>query len=101
MSAKHTPGPWTFDDLSLVNVASFSVKASGYSIAAVWAKKGRSHPTAESIAEAKINARLIAAAPELLEQTKLFERCLVYEIKRSEAAGDDEGVAACVLVVLR
>ena len=68
--SKHTAGPWTFDDLSLVNVASFSVKAGGYSIAAVWAKRGRSHPTAESIAQAKVNARLIAAAPELLAALK-------------------------------
>ena len=28
---------------------------------------------------------------ELLEHTKLFERCLVYEIRKSEKEGDDEG----------
>lgn len=37
------------------------------------------------------HARLIAAAPELLDWVKLFERSLVYEIAKSQKAGDDEG----------
>lgn len=36
-------------------------------------------------------ARLIAAAPELLEQAKLFERCIIYEIGVAEKRDDDEG----------
>lgn len=35
------------------------------------------------------DARLISAAPDLLEMTKLLERFLVYELKKD--AGDDEG----------
>lgn len=39
----------------------------------------------------KANGHLLAAALELLELTRLLERTLVYEIKKSKAAGDDEG----------
>lgn len=34
---------------------------------------------------------LIAAAPDLYRMTELLERFLVYEIKRSDLDGDDEG----------
>ena len=33
----------------------------------------------------------LRAAPALVEMAKLFERSIVYEIKRSERDGDDEG----------
>lgn len=52
-----------------------------------------------SLAQAKRHARLIAAAPELLEMTKLLERSIVYEIKKSEREGDDEG-ARCKFITL-
>lgn len=37
------------------------------------------------------NALLMAAAPDLLEMAKLFERCVEYEIRRSRKDGDEEG----------
>lgn len=36
-------------------------------------------------------ARLIAATPELLEQARLFEKVIEYQIRVSEKKGDDEG----------
>ena len=46
----------------------------------------------EVIAETgfKANARLIAAAPELLEQCKLFEKCLTYLINSGDSGADLE-----------
>jgi len=38
------------------------------------------------------NARLIAAAPELLEQCELFKRNLEYQIAVDASKGDQEGV---------
>jgi hypothetical protein len=38
--------------------------------------------------EAHANARLIAAAPELLEQCKLFEKCLTYLINSGDSGAD-------------
>lgn len=62
-----TPGPWRV--LSTESLASVSVYSSttSYSIAAVWAKRGRFHPTRASWEEARANARLISAAPDLWE----------------------------------
>lgn len=41
--------------------------------------------------DAKQQAHLIAAAPELLEQCELFRRMLLHEIRCSEKEGDNEG----------
>ena len=41
-------------------------------------------------AEDEANARLIAAAPELLEQCKLFEKCLTYLINSGDSGADLE-----------
>jgi hypothetical protein len=43
--------------------------------------------------------RLIAAAPELLDLAKLLERSLVYEIRKSEKEGDDEGARMKMLTL--
>ena len=40
--------------------------------------------------ELEANARLIAAAPELLEQCKLFEKCLTYLINSGDSGADLE-----------
>jgi hypothetical protein len=40
--------------------------------------------------EARANARLIAAAPELLEQCKLFEKCLTFLINSGDSGADLE-----------
>lgn len=86
--SKHTPGPWpwkyTSDGKRIVIGEGLVEGPNGYEVAEVY-----SDDCPAEIAEA--NARLISAAPELLEQCKLFERCLVYEIAGSERKGDDEG----------
>lgn len=56
-SCMHTPGPWTVNDVS--------IEADGGLVALAYARgKG----------SMKANARLIAAAPELLEALKAVER---------------------------
>ena len=60
MSQQHTPGPWTVDGQHYDYYASFSVKAGGRGVCAISSNIKR--PGAESAA----NARLIAAAPDLL-----------------------------------
>lgn len=76
---KHTPGPWTAHEYG---------SPTGH-----WYVRG---PRDEKIIHGpslnnEANAHLIAAAPDLLEQTKLLERALLYEIKKSENDGDNEG----------
>lgn len=67
MSAAHTPGPWYLDwDMTRINV-----HAEGVQIAIVRrsTKDGTASPIYDD-AEARANARLIAAAPELLAACK-------------------------------
>ena len=44
----------------------------------------------ETAEEKKANARLIAAAPELLEQCKLFEKVLTHLINSGDSGADLE-----------
>lgn len=60
MKTKHTPGPWTYDD-----VWSLVTGPKGEEIAAVHAAQSNPKRCDKGIAQA--NAHLIAAAPELLE----------------------------------
>ncbi len=60
MSQQHTPAPWTADGYHNEYYASISVKAGGRGVCAISSAIKR--PGAESAA----NARLIAAAPDLL-----------------------------------
>lgn len=73
MTAQHTPGPWTFDAESDKRHKQFAIMAGtggldgeGGKVAAVFAGFGAHFDWAESEA----NARLIAAAPELLAALK-------------------------------
>ena len=64
MSNKHTPGPWHADGLEIwaTKAVRFNLTTVGTPmIAAVWA-----HADMEGGSPANANARLIAAAPELL-----------------------------------
>jgi hypothetical protein len=61
---EHTPGPWK--TALREGLTSVSIRANGYSLAAVWGKKGAHRPTVESIAEGRANARLMTAAPDML-----------------------------------
>lgn len=64
MSAKHTPGPWsTASDPCHFDSQTTVVAANGARVAEV---------TGSAFDEAEANARLIAAAPDLLEACKAF-----------------------------
>jgi hypothetical protein len=76
---KHTPGPWTADPGAVTGAPHTYVRTGGRREArAVARAQGR------SARESEANARLIAAAPDLLETLKTVERCL------SESAGGGE-----------
>lgn len=63
MNAKHTPGPWEFDDKH----------SSGFPLLCLYAADNRNpFHGSRSDDEQNANARLIAAAPELLEELKLI-----------------------------
>jgi hypothetical protein len=47
-------------------------------------------PLAGNEKELRANARLIAAAPEMYEQCKLFEKCLTYLINSGDSGADLE-----------
>jgi len=58
MSEKHTPGPWEFDDKN----------SSGFPLLCLYAADNRNpFHGSRSDAEMNANARLIAAAPDLLD----------------------------------
>ena len=65
MTTKHTPGPWTCN-------ANYSTQHY-----MVWDADGNYHQMRDEVAEMDANARLIAAAPDLL----LFSRDIVAAIK--------------------
>jgi hypothetical protein len=68
--ATFTPGPWGIQDAGpgTIRGLRFRVITDEKIIA----------KTSDGLEEARANARLIAAAPELLEQCKLFEKVLTY-----------------------
>jgi len=83
--AKHSPGPWVVNPLQLNQVcmadASYEV-----AMAAVL------HPAAVTVA----NARLMAAAPELLDLARLVLRGLQSGSIKARAVMDMDPNAACV-----
>jgi hypothetical protein len=68
--ATHTPGPWGIQDAGPGTIRGLRFRV--ITDEKVIAK------TSDGLEEARANARLIAAAPELLEQCKLFEKVLTY-----------------------
>lgn len=67
MSTKHTPGPWTIANYpQAVVVQTESHKKTAYGASRYAAIGGFDRSDPEQMAEALANARLIAAAPELL-----------------------------------
>ena len=68
--SKHTPGPWTIDDKA-PNLSSVSIRgANKFAVCACRLKGPDGRTTGDTIREGKGNARLIAAAPDLLMALK-------------------------------
>tara|TARA_R100000734_G_C3216208_1_gene29450 strand:- start:172 stop:513 length:342 start_codon:yes stop_codon:yes gene_type:complete len=74
----HTPGPWVISKVIKHGARCYrTIRQEGkFKLAEVFAFNECATGTKEGKAEDATNARLIAAAPELLEQCKLFEKVL-------------------------
>jgi hypothetical protein len=72
MTVKHTPGPWTVDEIDVGRTAHILGGVSNFcaEIVATVALEGQ---------ESQANARLIAAAPDLLEALRRALWCLDHE----------------------
>jgi hypothetical protein len=81
--ATFTPGPWVVkhDKQGLPFVG-----AMDWSTCDPWTY----HETVATVDTGAGDARLIAAAPELYEQCKLFEKCLTYLINSGDSGADLE-----------
>ena len=86
--ATHTPGPW---DYTLADeTSSGGVYGNEKCVCDNIPKELQVAYDCEEVEIANANARLIAAAPELLEQCKLFEKCLTYLINSGDSGADLE-----------
>ena len=71
----HTPGPWELvQERDYLNLQ----------------EKDTNLVIAQFIGSSDEDARLIARAPELLEQCKMFEKCLTYLINSGDSGADLE-----------
>ena len=74
--ATFTPGPWHYSEVIRGRDQYYRQIRADFKIAEVHACHSGVAGTKKGRAEDEANARLIAAAPELLEQCKLFEKVL-------------------------
>ena len=75
--ATFTPGPWHYSEVIRGRDQYYRQIRADFKIAEVHACHSGVTGTKKGRAEDEANARLIAAAPELLEQCKFLERMLV------------------------
>ena len=80
--ATFTPGPWGIQDAGPGTIRGLRFRV--ITDEKVIAK------TSDGLEEARANARLIAAAPDLLEQCKLFEKVLTHLINSGDSGADLE-----------
>ena len=80
--ATFTPGPWQIEDCTPGESTGLRFE--------VGTKDSVIARTTDGWKEAHANARLIAAAPELLEQCKEFEKCLTFLINSGDSGADLE-----------
>ncbi len=80
--ATFTPGPWMIQDAGPGTIRGLRFR--------VITKDSIIARTTDGWKEAHANARLIAAAPELLAQCKLFEKVLTHLINSGDSGADLE-----------
>ena len=80
--ATFTPGPWEIQDAGPGTIRGLQFR--------VITKDSIIARTTDGWKEAHANARLIAAAPELLAQCKLFEKVLTHLINSGDSGADLE-----------
>ena len=88
MSAKHTPGPWTNQVVNTVSGVCFKVgpfpwKEGELNHACIYAD----YPNKSGYEQCAANARLIAAAPDLLEELREVEKHLQSYVDAIEYGG--------------
>lgn len=91
--AKHTPGPWATDEADHTEpYQDITIRAGRRSICRVWIDDA---PVHDYNNEQRVNARLIAAAPELLEALKRLTTAIDHatELHRFSTLWDDARAA--------
>ena len=86
--ATHTPGPWHYTLAD--ETSSGGVYGNEKCVCDIIPKELQVAYYCEEVEIANANARLIAAAPELLEQCKLFEKVLTHLINSGDSGADLE-----------
>lgn len=81
--SKHTPGPWTAYDNAAYGTAIMAGSATGQYVASVQKYVGLSLETYQA------NARLIAAAPDMLEALKLYDAVMTEAWGEFDALPDE------------
>jgi|14BtaG_2_1085337.scaffolds.fasta_scaffold35810_3 hypothetical protein len=88
--ATHTPGPWHYSEVIRGRDQYYRQIRADFKIAEVHACHSGVAGTKKGKAEDEANARLIAAAPDLLAQCKEFEKCLTHLINSGDSGADLE-----------
>jgi len=73
--SKHTEGPWKVDGITELCI--YDVDSRFIGLASITSIKGSNDTYNEAYEEAKANARLMAAAPELLEALMLAKDMMI------------------------
>ena len=97
--AKHTPGPWRVEENTTLvwgncSPDDYSTRGMGYPIATCRTNPSGNWSTGPYADEAEANARLTAAAPELLEALTMF-RDYGCPVCQGDCASANPPVSAC------
>lgn len=93
MTDKHTPGPWTIepDDWDHDIVVEATHDCQYHPVA-----KLDHNPSCRTFEEVVANARLIAAAPDLLEALKTVMEALIADLPQAEGGPTVQGALAAI-----